>query len=313
MIKINFCDMYRDFDRSNNWYLDVIKKHFGEYEISEKPDFLIYSVFGIDHLKFDNCVKIFVSGEAISPDFNQCDYASTFDRMTFGDRYIRRPVWIDEEYPDGRTISDDEAVNRKFCNFVYSNDSNGYGAVLRKKFALKLMKYKPVDCPGKILHNLDDAIDERYGEWRKSKTNFLRQYKFTIAFENSAYDGYTTEKMTQPLSAHSIPIYWGNPSVNMDFNSKAFVNANKYEDRLDELVEQIIYLDQNKEAYLEMIHAKPMSESFDYEEMQHYEDFFVNIFQKGNKPYTKDPLYFAKRMSVDNLSRKEKIKYFLLK
>lgn len=313
MIKINFCDMYRDFDRNDNWYLDLIRKHFDGYEISEKPDFLIYSVFGTDHLKYDNCVKVFVSGEAIAPDFNQCDYASTFDRITFGDRYFRRPVWLDEEYPKQPLMTDEEALNRRFCNFVYSNDTKGPGAVLRKEFAKKLMQYKQVDCPGKVLHNMDDAIDERFGDWRKSKTAFLRQYKFTIAFENSAYDGYTTEKMTQPLSAGSVPIYWGNPTVTTDFNPEAFVNANGMEEKLDELVKRIIELDKDDEAYLKMIHTKPMQDSFDFDEMKHYEEFFVNIFRKGNKPYVKDPLLFAKRMSVDNLSRKEKIKYFLFK
>ena len=126
-------------------------------------------------------------------------------------------------------------------------------------------------------------------------------------------DGYTTEKMTQPLSAGSVPIYWGNPTVTTDFNPEAFVNANGMEEKLNELVKRIIELDKDDEAYLKVIHAKPMQDSFDFDEMKHYEEFFVNIFRKGNTPYVKDPLLFAKRMSVDNLSRKEKIKYFLFK
>ena len=313
MIKINFCDMFRDFNPADNLYLDIIKKNFDGYELTENPDFLIYSVFGTNHLKYKNCVRIFVSGEAISPDFNICDYASTFDRISFGDRYIRRPVWIDESFPEHTQITDEEALSRRFCNFVYSNDQNGDGARLRKTFAQKLMQYKKVDCPGKILHNFEDDIDERFGDWRKSKVNFLKKYKFTIAFENSSCYGYTTEKMTQPLSAGSIPIYWGSPDVTVDFNQNAFINANDMEDKLDELVKQVIELDKNDQKYLDMLHADPMQNTFDRNEKQAYEQFFINIFKKGNKPFCKDPLEFSKRMSVDSLSRKDKIKYFLFK
>ena len=56
-----------------------------------------------------------------------------------------------------------------------------------------------------------------------------------------------------------------------------------------------------------------MSDEFDNQELQHFEEFIVNIIKKGNKPYNRDPRNWAKRMSVHSLSRKEKIKYFLFK
>ncbi len=313
MIKINFCDMYKDFDREDNLLTSILKRNFGEIEFSDKPDFLFYGPFGTNHHKFDNCVKIFYTGEAIAPDFNECDYAIAFDPIVFGKRYMRRPLWIDETMPKSIGMTDEQALNRKFCNFIYSNDKKGKGALLRKEFAQKLMKYKHIDCPGKILNNMPGDAGDRMNDWRKNKVNFISNYKFTIAFENAAYEGYTTEKMTQPLSAHSIPIYWGNPSVAKDFNEQAFINANGYEDRLDELVELIIAIDNDDQRYLEMLHAKPMSEGFNYAEMEDMEQFIVDIINRGNNPIEKDPLLFARRMSVDSLSRKDKIKYFLLK
>jgi len=313
MIKINFCDMYKDFDREDNLLTSIIKKNFGEVEFSDKPDFLFYGPFGTNHHKVDNCVKIFYCGEATAPNFNDCDYAIAFDPIVFGKRYMRRPLWIDETMPESIAMTDEQALNRKFCNFVYSNDKDGRGAKLRKEFAKKLMKYKKVDCPGKVLNNMPSQAGDRLSNWRQNKVDFISGYKFTIAFENAAYEGYTTEKMTQPLSAHSIPIYWGNPSVTKDFNAAAFINANGYEDRLDELVELIIAIDNDDQRYLEMLHAKPMSDEFNYSEMQDMEQFIVEIIKRGNAPIEKDPLFFAKRMSVDSLSRKDKIKYFFFK
>jgi alpha(1,3/1,4) fucosyltransferase len=73
-----------------------------------------------------------------------------------------------------------------------------------------------------------------------------------IAFENSSYPGYTTEKMFEPMLVRSIPIYWGNPLVGKDFNTAAFVNY--YDCRNDkELLERVIELDQRDDLYLSML------------------------------------------------------------
>ena len=60
--------------------------------LSNNPDYLFYSGFGYEHLKY-NCIRIFFTGECITPDFNECDYAIGFDRLDFGDRYLRFPLF----------------------------------------------------------------------------------------------------------------------------------------------------------------------------------------------------------------------------
>ena len=176
------------------------------------------------------------------------------------------------------------------------------------------MEYKHVDCPGKVLNNMPaESISSRDGDWHKGKLEFIRDYKFTIAFENCSLDGYMTEKMLDPISAHSIPIYWGNPSINRDFNQDSFICANGYEDKLDELVKKVIELDKDNEAYIKMLRTYPMTDSYNPNEIEELEVFIKRIFDKGNKPYDKDPRGFVKRMSFDGLGRKDKIRYLLLK
>lgn len=314
MIKLNFCDMYRNYDFDSDIIAQYLNKHFGGYEISDKPDFLFYGPFGTRHHLFNNCVKIFISGEPLTPNFNECDYAIGYDQIEFGERYLVRPIYMQESFPDRVSISDEQALNRRFCNFVYSNDKNGTGAKLRVEFAKKLMRYKKIDCPGKILNNMTAGIGTRTGlNWANDKLGFISNYKFTIAFENSNSIGYTTEKMLHPLMAHSIPIYWGNSDVDKYFNRNAFVNATGYEDQLDEVINRIIQLDNDDTSYLKMLHESPMNDSFDVNEMDKLEKFIVNIINKGNNPYEKDPFGFTNRMAVEKMSRKEKIKYFLFK
>ncbi|MCR5798932.1 MAG: hypothetical protein K6G69_02560 [Lachnospiraceae bacterium] len=317
LIKIKFCDMYRNFDENNNIFTDVIKRKFKGYQITDEPDFLIYSCFGTDHHRYmnRNCVKIFYTGEAITPNFCECDYAIAFDRLTFGDRYIRRPVWLyNTKGPVSCDLTDERALNRKFCNFIYSNAKDGANAKLRIEFARKLMEYKQVDCPGNVLNNMSsEALNPREGDWQSGKLAFLKDYKFTIAFENCCFDGYVTEKLLDPFVAHSVPIYMGDPRITEDFNSEAFICANRYEDRLDELIRKVIELDNDDEAYLKMLHTDPRGKAYDPHEMDKLEGFLTDIFRKGNVPYEKDPRGFVRRMSFDGLGRKDKIKYLLFR
>ncbi len=67
---------------------------------------------------------------------------------------------------------------------------------VRNNFFLKISKYKKVDSGGLALNNIGYIV--------KNKLEFIKDYKFTIAFENSSYSGYTTEKITDAfISADS--------------------------------------------------------------------------------------------------------------
>lgn len=288
-IKINFCDWWSNFNKENNRFINLLKKHYN-VEISDNPDFLFYSCYGRKFEKY-NCVKIFCNDENVIPNFNECDYGVGFDYIDFGDRYFRRLYVFPNKDICNRSIVDDSFFNRSFCNFIYSNASSGEGAFLRQEFCKKLMEYKHVDCPGKVLHNMDaeNELAPRKGNSMESKIEFLKKYKFTIAFENSSSNGYTTEKLVQPLQSFSIPIYWGNPLVTRDFNPKAFINCNDYDNDFDAVIERVKELDNDPDKYLAMLRENPMQPGFDLEQNKKFEQWFVHIIEKGNKPFNKDP------------------------
>jgi len=113
-----------------------------------------------------------------------------------------------------------------------------------------LQKYKKVDSGGKLLNNIGYLVDD--------KVAFLRQYKFTIAFENSCYPGYTTEKILHAFIADSIPIYWGNPLISRDFSPKSFINCHDY-NSFDEVIERVIEVDTNNDLYIEYLTEPPFN------------------------------------------------------
>ena len=289
-IKVDFCSFNPKFIKERNKYAAMLGKHYN-LEFSKDPDFLFYSCFSDEYKAYKNCVKIYITGENILPNFNECDYAYAFDYIDFGDRYFHRMYSVPSTDIVNRSAVNESFFNRRFCNFIYSNASSGEGAILRQEFCKKLMEYKHVDCPGKILHNLDaeGELAPRDGDWWKSKLQFLKKYKFTIAFENSRSNGYTTEKLMQPLQSFSIPIYWGNPLVTRDFNPKAFINCNDYDNDFDAVIARVKELDNDPDKYLAMLRENPMQPDFDFELDKKFEQWLVNIIEKGNKPFNKDP------------------------
>ena len=246
-IKIFFEDFWPDFDPTNNFIISVLSKEY-EIMIDENPEYLFFSVYGYNHLKYRNCVKIFYSAENLEPDFNLCDYAIAFQFLNAGDRYLRFPLYLISGYEqlNKQPLDIEKALNRKFCNFVYGNFK--WADPIRISFFEKLSKYKKVDSGGILLNNIGTVITV------KTKIDFIKDYKFTIAFENSSLSGYTTEKIVEPMVVNSMPIYWGNPDIHLDFNKQSFVYVNDYA-TIEEAIEEIIRLDNDDEAYIQKLSA----------------------------------------------------------
>ena len=268
-IKIKFVDFFEDFNQYNNDFIDALKQKY-EVELSENPDYIIYSAFGYEHLKY-NCIRIYFTGECIVPNFNECDYAIGFDRMAFGDRYVRIPLYNFLKYkPKYQSLFDREAVTiddvkgRGFCSFVVSNNY----AKERALFYDRLSLYKPIASGGRYKNNIGDLV--------KDKQAFLSKYKFNIAFENCSYDGYATEKIVEAFAAKVIPIYYGDPRIASDFNHKAFINVHDYPS-WDAVIDRIKLIDENDELYLRMLNEPIIQPNAEISKLS---DFLYHIFDQ---------------------------------
>lgn len=258
-VKIWFTDFYKGFDPEENPFLNLISQSFSVKLDQDNPDFLIYSCYGFDFLKYD-CVRIFYTGENLRPDFNLCDYAIGFDYLEFGDRYLRFPNYalFEGQFEQLTQRKNDLAEKKYFCNFIYSNNKAN---PIRDRFYHLLSEYKPITAPGKHLNNSNIDIGNRNNaDWMFSKLQFQSECKFSIAFENSSSPGYTTEKIMHAFLANSIPIYWGDPLVENDFNSDAFINCHNY-NSIEKAVERVIELDKDQDKYSSMLSESPFREN----------------------------------------------------
>ena len=243
-----FTDMYSSFDLSKaeqHFEWRILSKHW-KLELSNKPDYLFFSCFGNEHLKYD-CTRIFYTPENVRPNFNRCDYAFSFDYPT-NERNYRLPIY--RRWPEYKQLfvsREPERIaseNRGFCSFIVSNSF----AKERIKISYLLSSYKKVDSGGRFQNNIGFPIQTGV----ENKLNWMRNYKFSITFENSSYPGYTTEKLMHALITNTIPIYWGNPLVAQDFNPKAFINCFDF-DSFEDVVEKVKEIDNDDDLYKEYL------------------------------------------------------------
>lgn len=305
MLKVKFVDYPKSPLKEIT--LDILKEKFGDVEESDTPDFLFYSAFGYEHLKYD-CVKICWLGENLQPDFNICDYAIGFSYMEFEDRYCRIPLYYFylEDYEKARRkhlFSKSEICEKKFCNFVYSNS---LGSSKREEFYDLLSQYKTVDSGGKFKNNIGGPIEDKY--------LFQKDYKFSIAFENSSTSGYTTEKILQAFSARTIPIYWGNPNVERDFNKKAFINCHQYEN-FEEVIEIIKKIDQDDELFEQYLREPIGNEQqFPNDALKKYKEFLIKICsQNPEKAIRRNNVYWGERYQKEQRMLRFPVKVTLKK
>jgi hypothetical protein len=137
-------------------------------------------------------VRIWITGENLIPDFNILDYAIGFNDIHFGDRYLRWPL-----YRWGRSISECEGLRReaieshpahhrkRLCACVISNLTDRQGPLVEVCDAME--RYQGMTYGGKWRNNIGGRV--------KDKLALLQEHKFSLAFENTAYPGYTTEKI----------------------------------------------------------------------------------------------------------------------
>lgn len=295
-IRIRFVDFWDDFVPEKSLFYQLLSEKY-EIELSETPDYLFCSVFGDEHLRYD-CVKIFYTGENQCPDFNLYDYAIGFDRLTLGDRYFRLPIYYlyANDFAAMQAKHEIENLDGKvdFCSFVYSNNN---ASPHREQFLNKLNEYKTVSSGGRYRNNVGGPVAD--------KLQFQLTHKFSIAFENSSYPGYCTEKLVQAFAARTIPIYWGDEQVAESFNEGAFINCHRYSS-WDEVVEEVKRIDQDDTLCLQMLQTPALQhpeEDGREATLHRLTDFLCHIIDQPLDTVTRYNRYYWGKRYNDRMRR----------
>ncbi|MHA1482118.1 MAG: glycosyltransferase family 10 domain-containing protein, partial [Candidatus Heimdallarchaeaceae archaeon] len=237
-MNIAFTDFWDMFVPTHNFFYYLFKDIYGPLTVTTptEADILFYGPYTQQHKAHSpkDKIKIFVTGENVRPNFEECTYSFTFDFEDYGGRNIRLPLWfLQFDWYDTKgfvnpefvmpfdKIDDNEYIRTpktKFCVLVNNNLFDN-----RIECVKSLRKYKPVECYGKPFGNWF------YGESKKYE--IYSHYKFSVCFENSfaPTGGYYTEKLIHSKLAGTIPLYYADEKVSIDFNTESFLNLNDYE------------------------------------------------------------------------------------
>ena len=311
IVKIGFCGFPKNFT-VNDFQLKQLMAPKYDLQESDHPDYLFYTPFSNLHHNFDG-IRIFWTGENVVPNFNYCDYAIGFSKLSFGDRYLRLPSWTQYKsdlqlaLKKASLFSKGEATSRPFCATVISNSLQTDG--MREKMFDALSEYKPVASGGKWRNSVGGPVP--------NKIEFQRGYKFCLCAENTYAPGYTTEKLLQAFASGCIPIYYGDPLAKEDFNVKAFINAHDYPDMVS-LLARIKEIDNNDELYWQILQEPAfLPETLDKYSNEKVFAFFDHIFSQP-VDQAKRRFYFKPYQDFDYKNLKTRdvklvFKYLILK
>lgn len=291
-LTVLFTDMWDDFNPEYNMFtlmmneagrhlkpkVKVIGKGLDTLGTAQ-PDLCIFGPFGEEWSKLSKSIpKVHYTGE----NTKMLHEASVklnigYQHADFKDQeYLRIPLWMLEidwfgcdkglivnpkPLPIDRctkVFPDELTTKAKFCAFVVTNPCNP----IRNNSFHWLNKYKKVDSAGRLFNNVGDEIfaGRGGGGGELKKFEFLKKYKFCLTYENSSFQGYTTEKMLHAKAAGCIPIYWGDPKVDRDFDVNGFIDARNFT-KEEELIEEVRKVDENPTLWLQKFSVPALDES----------------------------------------------------
>jgi hypothetical protein len=155
------------------------------------------------HFTGENTAPVDGPGVALNLGFHHYDMTR--------ENYLRLPLWLLEidwfgadaerirnpkPLPLNTVMSVDPVVldaKTKFCSFVVTNPRNQ----VRNDSFHWLNAYKSVDSAGRLFNNVGSEIYAGLGGGggELKKHEFLKQYRFSLTYENQMCEGYTTEKI----------------------------------------------------------------------------------------------------------------------
>lgn len=120
-------------------------------------------------------------------------------------------------YPYGSSWIHEKAIYQKSKNvsIIASNKNVTVGQKLRHDV---ITRFKNIDVYGLGYKPIENKLEG------------LKDYKYSIAIENSKFNSYFTEKLMDCFVTGTIPIYWGCPKISEFFNKDGIYTFDSIDD-----------------------------------------------------------------------------------
>ncbi len=285
-LRVAYADFWPEWN-DENFIEPILKKHFNVVIDQQNPDVLFHSIFGgMRQTGGYNCKKIQFLGENRRPHPGS-HFSISFDLPS--NKNFRLPLWqvflLKEPEVYHNRIFGDERIQwsqeefEEFAAFIVSNPNNFF----RNGAFSELNSYKPVKSYGRYMTNDNSLLEyskDKY--WRDAKDAFFLQkpHKFMFAFENTSYPGYCTEKLMDAFLVGAIPIYWGDPKIKKEWNSKAFIETMYTPDWKTQVRDLDLDNNKFKDMYYQPIFTLEQKQKH-LDNLNGFEDWLLNIVKNG--------------------------------
>ncbi|MDO8574416.1 MAG: glycosyltransferase family 10 [bacterium] len=123
------------------------------------------------------------------------------------------------------------------------------------------------------------SIKKSYRGYVSDKLETLKQYRFSICFENAVFPGFITEKIIDSIYAGCIPVYYGAPDIADYIPENTFINFRKFENypALDHYLRSMSESEYNQ--YIENINAFITSDKAYNFTQEKFTEELIKIFE----------------------------------
>jgi len=276
-LSVCFLNSWTGFDWNDNFIYHTLSTEYNVEINQENPDIVICNNTNYSP---DNGVTDRYRGKAKIihwhcesfdttglPDYNKCDYSISSCKHEH-EKNVRIPLWSFyiqwfESQPQYNPVRNQaylvslEQIEKKypphkkpkFCCLL-TNNGNGFKSEGYPPFLEWSQKQGLVtESRGKAFRNMPPIGDNGFNEL--SKMQYVKDFKFNLAYDNSDNRGWITEKMIHPMVVGTIPIYWGAVDVAEEFNKHAFLDIRDFEN-LDALHDRVLQIHNDDSLFFEM-------------------------------------------------------------
>lgn len=150
--------------------------------------------------------------------------------------------WMEENYQKFHYVFTHDSALLKLPNaklLIYGQITAEFPTIYKTK-SISMVASNKDFCEGHrsrqmVATVLSDRIDT-YGRFNGGgycdDSEFLAEYMFNVAMENSSDGHYFTEKICNCFASRTVPIYWGCPHIGEYFNMDGIVYCERPEDVL---------------------------------------------------------------------------------
>ncbi len=199
--------------------------------------------------------------ELIRPDNWNLANHSKFKRIfTWDDRFINKENYTKFNFTHAGTLEFlPFKAKTHFCTLIAGNKAVDHPLELYSKRVEAIRwfeEFHPADFQffgmgwdlhtfitpllSKLLNRVKPLRKFKAGKWPsyggavKNKLSLLKEYKFSICYENAqGIPGYITEKLFDSLSAGCMPVYWGAPNISDYVPQDCFIDRTQFKNYED--------------------------------------------------------------------------------